>query len=95
MSTVTFDTLEFVNTLKSAGMPAEQAEAVSVAVRKAQANAEVASKDDVRELDTKTEAAIARLDAKMDGIRGELSAQRWMLGFIAASVLSLVVRTFF
>jgi len=58
MSAVTFDTLEFVNTLKSAGMPAEQAEAVSVAVRKAQANADVATKDDVRGLDTKTEAAI-------------------------------------
>jgi len=51
---------------------------------------------------TKTEATIARLaadldrlSAKLDGIRGELLTRRWMLGFIAASVLSLVVRTFF
>jgi cell division septum initiation protein DivIVA len=42
-----FDTYEFVQTLKQAGMPEQQAEAISTAVRKSQANLEVATKQDL------------------------------------------------
>jgi len=47
MATVTFDTLKFVKSLESAGVPAGQAEAISVAVRDAHATADVATKGDI------------------------------------------------
>jgi len=77
MSTVTFDTLEFVRTLEAAGMPVKQAEAISVAVRKAQNSADVATKGDIREL-----------AAKIDLLK-------WMLGFVFAAVISLLIKSFF
>jgi len=84
MSTVTFDTLEFVRTLEAAGMPVEQAEAISLAVRKAQDSADVATKGDVRELG----ARIDKLDTKVDLLK-------WMLGFVFAAVISLLIKSFF
>jgi len=84
MSAVTFDTLEFVKTLQAAGLPSQQAEAIASAVRKASESAEVATKGDI---------ALVRKD--VDGIRSELAVHRWMLGFVFAGVLSLVVKTFF
>jgi len=77
MSIVTFDTLEFVRTLEAAGMPVEQAEAISVAVRRAQDSADVATKGDIREL-----------AAKIDLLK-------WMLGFVFAAVISLLIKSFF
>jgi len=62
-------------------MPAEQAEAVSVAVRKAQANAELATKGDLREMELR--------------MGGELKLHRWMLGFTLAGIVSLVLKAFF
>jgi len=84
MSAVTFDILECVKTLQAAGLPSQQAEAIASAVRKANASSDVATKGDI---------ALVRKDA--DAIRSELAVHRWMLGFVVAGVLSLVVKTFF
>jgi len=51
MATITFDTHEFIRTLKAAGVPESQAEAFSEAFKDAQGEAEIATKldiDDVR-----------------------------------------------
>jgi len=85
---VTFDTHEFVRSLESAGMPTGQAEAISTAVRKAQANADVATKEDLRQLET-------RMDAKFDVLNAKFDQFRWVMGFMLAAILSLVVKTFF
>jgi len=77
MATVTFDTLEFVKTLESAGMPVKQAEAISMAVRKANESIDVATKGDLRVL-----------EAKLEPIK-------WMLGFVLAGMIPLLVKTFF
>ncbi|WP_044413827.1 CCDC90 family protein [Thiomicrospira microaerophila] len=45
MSTITFDTLKFVKTLKSSGMSEDQAEAIANAVRDAQETQLVAKLD--------------------------------------------------
>jgi len=88
MATVTFDTLKFVETLEAAQLTREQARAiataVSTAVRDAHDNADVATKGDVRTL----AALFEKLDAKVDLLK-------WMLGFLVAAVLSLVVKAFF
>jgi len=88
MSTVTFDTLEFVRTLEAAGMPVQQAEAISVAGRRAQNSADVATKGDLRELGAELGARIDKLDTKVDQLK-------WMLGFVFAAVISLLIKSFF
>jgi hypothetical protein len=50
MATMTFDTLQFVQRLKKAGVQEKEAEAIAEAVRDAQANSEIATKRDLAEL---------------------------------------------
>jgi hypothetical protein len=50
MTTITFDTLKFVRTLKAAGVPELQAEAFSEAFKDAQGEAELATKRDIDDL---------------------------------------------
>jgi len=72
---ITFDTLKFVKTLESAGMPAQQAEAVSVAMREAQEVAEVATKGDLRELKADTESKFDLLRKDIDLVRSDLRGE--------------------
>ena len=58
MAIVTFDTLKFVRTLKAAGVPENQAEALSEAFRDAQSDAELTTKYDLKELKLRLEAKI-------------------------------------
>lgn len=51
MTTIAFDTHKFIRTLKDAGIPESQAEAISEAFRTAHIEAEVATKTDLRELE--------------------------------------------
>jgi len=85
---VTFDTHEFIRTLESAGMPTEQAEAISSAVRKAQANADVATKGDVSELRAEVKADIRELSAKVDLIK-------WLLGIVLVAVIVPLIKSIF
>jgi hypothetical protein len=57
MSTVTFDTLEFVETLKQSGIPEIQARAQSEALKKV-LHAEVATKQDMENMELKIKADI-------------------------------------
>jgi hypothetical protein len=79
MTTITFDTLELVDKLKSAGIPQEQAAAVVRVIAEAQAR-----------LVTKDDLEITLLPAKTD-----LAVIKWMLGVLLAGVLSLVLKAFF
>ncbi|HEY8220081.1 MAG TPA: DUF1640 domain-containing protein [Methylobacter sp.] len=79
MTTITFDTLELVDKLKSAGIPQEQAEAVVRVIAEAQ-----------EELITKN-----YLDIKLPPIFTDLAILKWMLGVLLAGVLSLVLKAFF
>jgi len=51
MATITFDTLKFVTRLKESGLSESQAIAITEAFRDAHAEAEVATKADLRELE--------------------------------------------
>jgi hypothetical protein len=79
MTTITFDTLELVDKLKSAGIPQEQAAAVVRVIAEAQAR-----------LVTKDDLEITLLPAKTD-----LAVIKWMMGVLLAGVLSLVLKAFF
>jgi hypothetical protein len=51
MTTIAFDTHKFIRTLKESGIPENQAEAIAEAFRTAHAEAELATKTDLRELE--------------------------------------------
>jgi len=87
MSTITFDTLQYVDTLTSAGVPEAQAKAMA----KAQAQA-IDSASDIK-LATKSDVSNIREDIRK--VENELSIQRFMLGATLAGVGAIVMKLFF
>jgi len=83
MATITFDTLELVDRLKSAGIPQEQAEAVVRVIAEAQETLVTRDYLDYR------------LDKAVAPILTELAVTKWMMGVLLAGVLSLVLKAFF
>jgi len=79
MTTITFDTLELVDKLKTAGIPQEQAEAIVRVIADAQET--LVTKD--------------YIDNKLAPIYTDLAALKWMMGILIAGVLSIVLKTFF
>ena len=72
---LTVDTHKFVRTLKDAGVPETQAEAFSEAFKEAQGEAEIATKQDLREVEL-------RLEAKISDIKYDLV--KWIAGMLLA-----------
>ena len=77
MVTVTFDTLELVDKLKTAGFAPEQAEAVVRAIGVAH-----------DELVTK-----ADLEQALAPFRTDLTLLKWMMGAVLAGIVSLIIKT--
>lgn len=88
MAATTFDTLQFARRLTAAGVPASQAEALAEAVREAQSDAALATKQDIELL----KRDIKDLDIKLTG---ELTLLKWMLGVLLGGVVALILRAFF
>lgn len=82
MSTITFDTLKFANTLKEAGVPDRQAEAESRALADAFAS-------NSSELVTKGDLNL--LEAKFDS---KFTLLQWMLGFNLAFTMAMLWKVF-
>ncbi|AHF72898.1 putative phage protein [Candidatus Sodalis pierantonius str. SOPE] len=66
MGQVAFDTQEFVETLESAGLPKDQAKAISIAVRKSHEVADVATKRDLEDVRKDLTIQIADIRKDMD-----------------------------
>ena len=83
MTTVTFDTLKFVRTLKAAGIPDKQAEAEAEAISEA---LEVNLKDLVTKeyLDVKFQQDLAP-------VRTDLAVLKWMMGIFTPHYELLIV----
>lgn len=80
MASITFDTLQYVDTLTSAGIPEAQAKAMAKAQAQAIETAtdiRLATKEDVRRLEN------------------ELMVQRWMIGATLAGVGAIIMKLFF
>ena len=101
MSHVIFDTLAFVKKLKQSGFAENQAEALSEAFKEAQKTAidDLATKADIKELQQTTKIDIKELDLKIENklakIEGEITLIKWMLGFVLAANLSILVKILF
>lgn len=87
MATITFDTLKFVEKLRAAGVPEEQA--------KAEAEALVSAFSEAMDSQLSTKSDINRIEQRLTVIDGELKLNRWMLGIIiVAEVGPLLAKLF-
>jgi hypothetical protein len=82
MSTITFDTYQFIRTLKDSGLPEKQAEAITAAFQTAHGQAEVATQFDVELLRKDIKESELRLESRISESKAELT--RWV---ISAGVL--------
>ena len=80
MSTVTFDTLQFVQTLTESGFDQKQAEGMAKALRNAQEEAEAVTKGDLKEVELR--------------LTGELNLVKWMLGALLALAITNFAKQF-
>ncbi len=80
MSTITFDTLKFVEKLKAGGVPEAQA--------KAEAEALVSAFSEAMESQLATKHDINRIEK-------ELVVLKWMTGIVMGGVLALIMKAFF
>ena len=88
MSTITFDTLKFVERLEKAGVPREQASAMAEAFKDASGEAEIATRKDVA-------LAVAEIKTEIANVRGEMILVRWMLGAVLAIAIANFAKQFF
>ncbi len=80
MSVVTFDTLQFVQTLTESGFEQKQAEGMAKALRNAQEETEAVTKGDLKEVELR--------------LTGELNLVKWMLGALLALAITNFAKQF-
>ena len=93
MTTITFDTLKFAQKLEQSGVPRNQAEAFAEAQKgflDEITKAELATKNDIKDI----RSDIQSIRLKMVEQDGQFVLLRWMLGFLMAGMLSLVIKAF-
>ena len=88
MSTITFDTLKFVERLEKAGVSREQASAMAEAFKDAGGEAEIATRKDVA-------LAVAEIKTDLANVRGEINLVKWMLGAVLAIAIANFAKQFF
>ena len=93
MTDTTFDTLEAAEALVRAGLQERHAKAIAVTVRKAVSEG-VATKADIREVETKIDAVDAKVDSFRAELKAEIGAIKWILGFTLALLLAMAGRMF-
>lgn len=95
MTTLTFDTLAYVKTLREAGVEERQAEAQATAlasVLKA-STTELATKEDLSRVESKLDAKLTLIEERTEG---RFKLLQWMLGFnlaISIALLWILIRT--
>ncbi len=82
MSSITFDKLAYIDTLKASGVDEEQARAQAMAL-------DVTLKDTVA-----TKADLVPIETRLSVVESQLSMLQWMIGGIGFGVLLLVLRSF-
>jgi len=88
MTAMTFDTMKLVDALEQADIPRAQARAIVDVVREARDSSDVATKGDLRELEYRIEARLAKVD-------GELKLHRVLLSTVLGGIMILILKAFF
>lgn len=76
MGQVAFDTQEFVETLENAGLPKEQARAISIAVRQSHEVADVATKRDLEDVRKEIDARFDKVDVRFEKTDAQIAEVR-------------------
>ena len=84
MTTITFDTHQFIRTLQDAGFEQPQAEAVASAFKAASSQAEIATKQDIEIVRRDIRESELRLEAKISDSKYDLI--KWIAGMLLAQV---------
>ena len=92
MAVVTFDTLKFVKTLEAAGVPPQQAEAMSAAVRDSHETADLVTKGDLRELKTDLLHEISDVRHELKQLEQRMTIKLGSMLAIAVGVIAAVVK---
>jgi len=96
MGQVAFDTLKFVETLEGAGLPKDQAKAISLAVRESHEAVDVATKRDLEDVrkDLSAEITLVRKDveALTNSLLIKLSGVMLAIVGAAATIVTLVIK---
>ncbi len=102
-----FDTLQYVKTLEASGVPEKQAEAMAMAKAQQEALSECLDttlstkkdiqslKKDLSTLENKLTGEIEPMKIDIRALKSDIKWIQWILGFVAAGVGSLVLKTFF
>jgi hypothetical protein len=85
MSTVTFDTLKFVETLKKSGFDEEKAKGIAAAYQGAATDQELLTKVDLE----------LTLQKELTPIKMELQMHKYMLGTVLGGIVALILKAFF
>ncbi|BAE74459.1 hypothetical protein SGGMMB4_02696 [Sodalis glossinidius str. 'morsitans'] len=72
MGQVAFDTLKFVETLETAGLPKDQAKAISLAVRESHEAADVATKRDLEDAKKDVLSEVTAVKRDLEDVRKEI-----------------------
>ncbi|MBF0183446.1 MAG: DUF1640 domain-containing protein [Magnetococcales bacterium] len=83
MTTITFDTLKFVETLRASGFDESQAKGMTAAIQEVQ-------KANLDSLVTKHD-----LEKELSPIRTDLAVIKWMVGIQTAGTVALILKSFF
>ncbi|UIA94760.1 CCDC90 family protein [Erwinia tracheiphila] len=74
MAQVAFDTLKFVETLEGAGLPKEQAKAISLAVRDSHEAVDVATRRDLDDAKKELSSEVTVVKRDLEDVRKELKS---------------------
>ena len=94
MATITFDTLKFVRTLKSAGIPENQAEALSEAFKEAQGEAALATQHDISDVRRDIDDLRRDLDARLIQLEQRLIIKLGALVALSVGIVAALVKLF-
>ncbi|CRL44786.1 hypothetical protein SGGMMB4_02085 [Sodalis glossinidius str. 'morsitans'] len=75
MGQVAFDTLKFVETLETAGLPKDQAEAISIAVRESHEAVDVATKRDLDDAKKDVLSEVTAVKRDLEDVHKEIDAR--------------------
>lgn len=97
MSSLVFDTQEFLETLLQAGIPETHAKAMLEAQKKSLAEAldtTLATHSDLVEVKLELVQEIQKTRDDISDVKADMRVLKWMLGVLIAGVLSLVMKSF-
>lgn len=97
MTTITFDTLKYVERLKTAGVSEAHAKAEAEALQDVLGEAldtQLATKADVVRLERHVDGLQAKMETRFERVDGELKLNRWILTFIIGIGLTILYKVF-